>query len=66
MWIYFATSSAYADNYGCTYQDGNKAIIQAKVLIGKTIELVPDNNLKMPPLIDGETYKRYDSVNGMT
>lgn len=38
----------------------------AKVLIGISIKLNPDNSLKMPPLIPGSTIERYDSVEGFT
>ena len=36
----------------------------ARVLVAKYTELPPNNTLRMPPLIEGDNIKRYDSVKG--
>ena len=41
-------------------------MFMANVIIGNTIVKNPDNSLKDPPLIDGSTQVRYDSVKGNT
>ena len=38
----------------------------ARVIIGNTIKMPYDYNIKMPPLIDGDKFKRYDSIQGFT
>jgi len=63
---YFAKNASYSNNYA--YKDpanDTRQIFVAKVLIGKTCLLGPDNNLKIPPLIQG-TEMMYDSVSGQT
>ncbi|TNV72372.1 hypothetical protein FGO68_gene5051 [Halteria grandinella] len=76
---YFAVKSAYSNNY--CYKTSMKMILPnssqeqtierrkmflARVLVGQTIALASDKTLKMPPLLPGETTKRYDSVKGFT
>jgi hypothetical protein len=59
---YFAMNSSYSNHYA--FKDtanGTRQIFCAKVLIGKTSLLGPDQNLKIPPLIQG-TDLMYDSV----
>lgn len=38
----------------------------ARVLIGNCKELPSDGTLKIPPFIEGQQIKRYDSVKGFT
>ena len=41
-----------------------KQMFFARVIVANYKELKPDNTLKMPPLIEGDNIKRYDSVKG--
>jgi hypothetical protein len=41
-------------------------MLMANVIIGNTIVTQPDKTLKEPPLIEGSTRVRYDSVKGNT
>ncbi|TNV79642.1 hypothetical protein FGO68_gene16606 [Halteria grandinella] len=76
---YFAVSSQYSDAYsykrsvdvrlpGASQPNmqERRQMFLARVLVGKTIELASDNSLKMPPLLPGQTTKRFDSVKGNT
>lgn len=68
MWgvaCYFAMNSAYSNSYAFRAPNGERQMFQAKVNVGKYIEMQPDRNLKMPPAIPG-TNKMYDSVKGNT
>ncbi len=53
MWglgIYFAESAKMSDDYySYHYPNGNRGLFLAKVLVGDTIKLPPDNNLRVAP-----------------
>ena len=61
---YFAVNASYSDNYAHRTPDGTQQMFLAKVLTGRSIELPPDNTLRLPPILQGNT--RYDTVNGET
>eukprot|EP01062_Namystynia_karyoxenos_P060179 TRINITY_DN516_c0_g1_i7.p1 TRINITY_DN516_c0_g1~~TRINITY_DN516_c0_g1_i7.p1 ORF type:complete len:725 (+),score=164.92 TRINITY_DN516_c0_g1_i7:78-2177(+) len=69
---YFAERAAYSDGY--VYQEGpKKMLILAQVLVGDSVKLDPDPQLRLPPeksdsAADGGKAEvtRYDSVNGVT
>ncbi len=63
---YFAKNSAYSNKYAFKVEEnGTKQMFCAKVLIGKTISLGCDNDLKKPPMIPG-SQTLFDSVQGLT
>ena len=65
---YFSVNASYSDRYAHRLSDGTLQIFLAKVLTGRSIELQPDNTLRIPPVIQPSTegYLRYDTVNGHT
>ena len=66
MWgkaIYFAEDAKYSHSYSFSSGTERKMFF-ARVLVGNTKFMKPDNNLNLPPSIDGS--KRYDSVSGHT
>ena len=63
---YFAKNSAYSHNLAYqNLENGTREMFCAKVLIGKTILLGRDKNLKRPPMIPGSQIS-FDSVQGHT
>ena len=46
--------------------DGTRQMFEARVNIGRTIQLNSDNTLREPPQIDPSKPQRYDSVKGHT
>ena len=62
---YFAEKSSYSNNYSSSLPTGQKQMFMATVIIGNTIVLQPDKNLRQPPNKQGTT-KPYDSVKGNT
>ncbi len=70
MWgyaAYFAANASYSDSYSYK-MNAQKQMFYAKVLIGDSVKLNPDKNLKIPPLKDPSKSQteRYDSVQGHT
>ena len=65
---YFAVKASYSDMYAHCLSDGTHQMFLAKVLTGKSIELPPDDTLRVPPIIQPsvEGNLRYDTVNGET
>ncbi|TNV84921.1 hypothetical protein FGO68_gene14987 [Halteria grandinella] len=66
---YFAVNSSYSNSFAYQPQNGlrrKRQMFLARVIVGQSITLPQDNTLRMPPLIPGETTKRYDSVKGNT
>ena len=61
---YFAVNASYSDNYAHHLPDGTRQMFLAKVLTGRSIELQPDNTLRLPPTMQGNL--RYDTVHGET
>jgi hypothetical protein len=59
---YFAVNASYSVGYAHTNKEGDKQMFYADVIIGDTKVTNPDANLRMPPFIEGQTSKRYDSV----
>jgi len=77
MWgrgTYFATNAIYSDDYSYTIAGGKeKQLFMAFVLVGDTIEIPSDRNIKMPPpkprttaTSDYFVEERYDSVKAQT
>ncbi|TNV84413.1 hypothetical protein FGO68_gene14258 [Halteria grandinella] len=69
MWgraIYFAAKASYSHDYRHTLPDGTFQMFQARVILGKCKEMIPDSSLREPPFIEGSTTVRYDSVQGIT
>ena len=63
---YFAVNASYSDGYHHP-SNGAKQMFYARVMIGTTIYLQPDNTLRKPPLINAANPNDfYDSVNGKT
>ena len=62
---YFAKNASYSHAYSHQLQDGRRQMFVANVLIGISAVLLPDQNLKFPPMNDA-TQKPYDSVQGNT
>jgi Poly(ADP-ribose) polymerase catalytic domain len=68
MWgkaIYFAVKAAYSHQYRHNLSNGTSQMFYARVIIGKTKQMNPDNTLIKPPKIEGSD-KHYDSVKGFT
>ena len=64
---YFAVNASYSDGYHHPAGNGMKQMFYARVMIGNTIVLQPNNNLKMPPPINAANPNDlYDSVQGHT
>ena len=61
---YFAVNASYSDGYAHRSPDGTRQMFLATVLTGRSIELQPDNKLRLPPIVQGSS--RYDTVNGET
>ena len=61
---YFAEKASYSNNYAYRHPDGIKQFFLAKVLTGDSIQLQPNNMLRMPPFKEGNI--KYDTVNGVT
>ncbi|CDW79780.1 poly adp-ribose polymerase member 14-like protein [Stylonychia lemnae] len=75
MWgfaLYFTESLGYIDKNGYSYKSKSKdntpkkKVFMAKVLLGESKKMPPYNDLRFPPLMPGETTKRYDSITGNT
>ena len=66
MGNYFSVNASYSDCYAHYLCDGTLQIFLAKVLTGRSIELQPDNSLRLPPVIQPSMKGslRYDTVNG--
>jgi Poly(ADP-ribose) polymerase catalytic domain len=62
---YFAKNSEYSNSYAYRHPSGNRQMFVATVLIGDTIILASDRNLRMPPT-NPTTGKPHDSVQGHT
>jgi hypothetical protein len=62
---YFAKNSSYSNNYAHTLPGGKRQMFVATVLIGDTIILPPNGNIKFPPP-NPATGKPHDSVQGHT
>lgn len=75
MWgvaSYFAEQASYSnhDKYCFKNSRGEREMLVATVLVGRTVELPPDETLRMPPEMPaasgaGMTGMRYDSVTGV-
>ena len=65
MWgkaIYFAKNALYSHAYRSKGPGLYQQMFYARVMTGNS-KLMPENNsLKIPPLIEGSTKERYDSV----
>ena len=64
---YFAVNASYSDAYHHPLPNGSKQMFYARVLIGNTVILQPNNALRMPPPINpANPHDLYDSVQGFT
>ena len=65
---YFAVKASYSDSYAHNLWDGSKQMLFVSVLVGnsKPYGSRKDKSLTLPPLLEGSTDKRYDSVNGIS
>ena len=64
---YFAVNARYSNSYSHHLPDGTKQMFLAKVLTGDSIQLQPDNRLRMPPeKSSSKGVVRYDTVTGQT
>jgi hypothetical protein len=63
--LYFAQDSIYAHNYTYKTPEGTRKVFLAEVIVGDSIHLEADSNLRQPPLKDEEQNIRYDSVIGL-
>ena len=59
---YFAVNASYSDDYAYRRPDGTQQMFLAKVLTRKSIKPLPNNTLRLPSIMQGNT--RYDTVNG--
>jgi hypothetical protein len=73
MWgsgIYFAVNASYSNDYAFqNASDGSKSFFYAKVAIGQTIKLDPNNKIRVPPLKpnqNGKLEESFDSIQGFT
>ena len=71
MWgtaIYFSENANFADRYAFVKTKKKikkKTVIIAKVLLGESILMDSDQNLKRPPFKKEKEKEMYDSVQGM-
>lgn len=66
---YFAVNASYSDSYAhwiAGDPNGPKQMFCAMVIIGESIDLSPNNALRMPPPRPGKQGRCYDSVKGKT
>ena len=52
---YFAEDAKFADSYAYVPSEGLKQLIVAKVLIGNCYFSIPDNTLRLPPILSTNT-----------
>lgn len=57
---YFARDSKYSDDYANTLPSGQKQMLVVDVLVGRWS--LGQKNMKMPPLLPGEKYRRFNSL----
>ena len=63
---YFAVNASYSDGYHHP-NNGMKQMFYARVMIGNTIVMQPDRNLRMPPPLNpANPNDLHDSVQGHT
>lgn len=64
---YFAVNASYSDSYHHSLANGTKQMFYARVMIGNTIVMQPNNTLRMPPPIDpANPNDLHDSIKGHT
>ena len=67
---YFAEKASYSDKYAHRLPDDIHQMFLAKVLTGISIELPPNKELRMPPIMETDSEMegnfRYNTVNGET
>ena len=61
---YFAQNANYSTNYAHRLANGQKQMFLCNVILGESVEMKPDNTLKIPPIKDQTNNLRYDSVKG--
>jgi len=63
--LYFAQDSIYTHNYSYKTSENTRKVFLAEVIVGDSIHLEADSNLRQPPLKDEDQNIRYDSVIGL-
>ena len=71
---YFAEDAKFADSYAYVPSEGLKQLIVAKFLIGNCYFSIPDNTLRLPPILSTNTVIgnllfsefRYDNITGFS
>ena len=71
---YFAEDANFADKYAHVPSEGLKQLLVAKVLVGNSYFSIPDNTLRLPPILSTNTIVgnllfsefRYDTITGFS